>query len=342
MYDVIKWCGDHLQLLDQRKLPHQQQNYVCYQVADVITAIKLMVVRGAPAIGIAAAYGAVLAAKQYNKTASLLDNLAVLAAARPTAINLQWAVERMKKLVMGNEGEHLTELLLTEADRIFQQEITANQRMAAYGAELIAQPSNIPCNVLTHCNTGRLATGGSGTALAVISASYQQGLINQLFVDETRPWLQGSRLTCWELQQANIPFQLNADSAAAHLMKVEKVSWVIVGADRITANGDVANKIGTYSLAVLARYHQAKLMVVAPLSTCDLSLANGNEIPLEHREAGELCCLARQQLSPDNVVVNNPVFDITPAELVDFIVTEQGVVASPTKTKLEALFQGEG
>ncbi|MDE1462301.1 S-methyl-5-thioribose-1-phosphate isomerase [Spartinivicinus poritis] len=337
MYDVIKWCGDHLQLLDQRKLPVQQEYYLCYRVTDVIEAIKLMVVRGAPAIGITAAYGAVLAARQYN-AAELLSSLDLLAQARPTAINLHWAVERIKKRVIDHQGSQLDECLLAEANEIFQQEITANEQMAAYGAELIAQ-SNAPCNILTHCNTGRLATGGSGTALGVICRAYQQGLINQLFVDETRPWLQGSRLTCWELQQADIPFQLNVDGAAAHLIKTEKVSWVIVGADRITANGDVANKIGTYSLAVLARYHQAKLMVVAPLSTCDLSMASGSDIPLEYREATELCYLAERQLAPDSVAVNNPVFDITPAELVDFIVTEQGVVANPTVEKLKKLFE---
>lgn len=339
MYDVIKWCGDHLQLLDQRQLPNQQQYYQCYQVQDVIDAIQLMVVRGAPAIGIAAAYGAVLAASQHDAKKELLVSLSLLAQARPTAVNLAWAVGKMEKLVLKYDGCGVEKLLLAEANRIFQEEIVANKQMAAYGAGVIAKYTSCepPCNVLTHCNTGRLATGGSGTALGVICASYQQGLIRRVLVDETRPWLQGTRLTCWELQQAKIPFQLNVDSAAAHLMKMGKVSWVIVGADRITANGDVANKIGTYGLAVLARYHQAKFMVVAPFSTCDFSINCGNDISIERREAEELCVFAGQQLSPEGVNVSNPVFDVTPAELIDFIVTERGVVANPTQEKLMQL-----
>ncbi|HET8706515.1 MAG TPA: S-methyl-5-thioribose-1-phosphate isomerase, partial [Pseudomonadales bacterium] len=260
---AIDWCNQHLKLLDQRVLPHEEAYVVCADASSVADAIREMVVRGAPAIGISAAYGVVLAAQiRYAEQGArwkqaIAADIDVLWHARPTAVNLHWALKRMQSIISGLADEmDPVAALQEEAVRIHQEDIAANYAMGQSGAEVIANWGKSGRHLLTHCNTGSLATGGYGTALGVIRSAYHRGLVDHVHADETRPWMQGARLTVWELMQDNIPVSLNADSAAAYLMQQGKISWVIVGADRITANGDTANKIGTYSLAVLARYHK--------------------------------------------------------------------------------------
>jgi methylthioribose-1-phosphate isomerase len=264
-------------------------------------------------------------------------DLARLAAARPTAVNLCWALERMRQVMIGLEGDPYA-ALLAEAQTIHAQDLAANRAMAARGAALLAAGST----VLTHCNTGSLATGGYGTALGVIRTAYAAGNIKRVYADETRPWLQGARLTAWELVQDAIPVTLIADAAAAHLMRQGDVNWVIVGADRIAANGDLANKIGTYSLAVAARHHGVKFMAVAPSSSVDMALADGSRIPIEERAAHEVLALAGQEVAAAGAEAWNPAFDVTPAELIDVLVTERGVVFNPTREKMAGLMEGSG
>ncbi len=331
------WRDDSLFLLDQRRLP-AEQIWLEYDHPDnVAKAIKDMVVRGAPAIGITAAFGVVLAARQAWDLATehwkqvMTAPLAILAESRPTAVNLHWAIKRMTALYETlPDNESPEQALLTEAQAIHTEDIAANHAMGKLGAELIDPNST----VLTHCNAGALATGGFGTALGVIRQGYADGKIVQVYADETRPWLQGSRLTAWELQQDNIPVTLQAEGAAAALMATGKLDWVIVGADRITANGDVANKIGTYMLAIIAKYHGVKVMVVAPTSTIDWQLNSGSEIPIEQRPEYEVTMINDQQLAPEGVPALNPAFDVTPASLIDAIVTEAGVILSPSKEKM--------
>ena len=335
---AVQWIDDQLQLLDQRVLPQRVEYLRLADAASVAQAIKDMVVRGAPAIGIAAAYGVVLAARARYAHAptswkqGISADLKQLADSRPTAVNLFWALARMQSTIAVLDGDPRA-ALLAEAQRIHDEDIAANRRMGALGAELIAPGSGI----LTHCNTGSLATGGYGTALGVIRSAYAAGKVSEVFADETRPWLQGARLTAWELVQDHIPVTLLADSAAAYLMKLRKVQWVIVGADRITANGDVANKIGTYSLAVNAKRHDVKFMVVAPISTVDMKLASGDEIPIEQRPAAEVLSLGTQRVAADGAQAWNPSFDVTPAELIDAIVTEKGVIHGPNRERMRAL-----
>ena len=343
-YDKIRaleWGDDGLKLLDQRLLPRLEQWITFSDALGVAQAIRDMVVRGAPAIGIAAAYGVVLAAQQrYAESAEHWKNLIeedfrLLAESRPTAVNLFWALDRMKLKLTGLEGEPC-ESLLAEAKLIHAEDVAANICMAELGAALIDGPTA----VLTHCNAGALATGGVGTALGVIRAGYAAGRINHVFADETRPWLQGARLTAWEMVEENIPVTLLAEGAAATLMRQGKVTWVIVGSDRIAANGDVANKIGTYSLAVNARHHGVKFMVVAPTSTVDMAISSGDQIPIEQRPQDEVLTLAGTRIAPDAAHAWNPSFDVTPAELVDAIVTEKGVVEAPTAAKMAAMMAG--
>ncbi|MBB2494983.1 S-methyl-5-thioribose-1-phosphate isomerase [Aquipseudomonas ullengensis] len=340
---AIEWRDGTLYLLDQRLLP-QQEVWLAYDsAADVAEAIRAMVVRGAPAIGIAAAYGLVLGARArlaesdpYWQVA-LEDDFTVLAESRPTAVNLFWALERMReRLQRLKSGEAPLAALEAEAVGIHQSDREANLTMAQLGMELIRKHQGNSQNILTHCNTGALATGGFGTALGVIRAAYLEGLVERVYADETRPWLQGSRLTAWELLGEGIPVSVNADSAAAHLMKTRGITWVIVGADRITANGDVANKIGTYQLAVNAMHHGVRFMVVAPSSTIDMGLENGEDIPIEERDPRELLEVGGQRIAADVDAVN-PVFDVTPADLIDAIVTEKGVVERPDAAKMAQL-----
>ncbi len=344
LYDrirAIEWEGDRLKLLDQRHLPGREHYLHLETLPDTAQAIRDMVVRGAPAIGIAAAYAVVLAARRHyrldplNWAKAIQPDLDLLAAARPTAVNLGWAVARMRAAINAGIAGDPVALLLKEARLIHAEDIAANQRMGALGADLIAAGSG----VLTHCNTGALATGGYGTALGVIRAGVAQGRIAAVYAGETRPWLQGARLTAWELAQEGIPVSLIADAAAAHLMRCGHVHWVVVGADRIAANGDVANKIGTYGLAISARHHGVKFMVVAPTSSIDLATANGNAIVIENRNEEEILGFNGQRHTPANARAWNPAFDITPALLIDVIATEKGVVFTPTGEKIRALMQ---
>ncbi|MEJ2619143.1 MAG: S-methyl-5-thioribose-1-phosphate isomerase [Candidatus Thiodiazotropha sp.] len=338
--DAIIWHENRLFLLDQRVLPEQVTFVALNSATETAKAISEMVVRGAPAIGVTAAYGMVLAARQAFESnasqwrANMLDEVDELRRSRPTAVNLFWAIERMLRLIEALPGEgDPSELLLDEAKAIHQQDIAANRTMGDLGAELISSGSR----VITHCNAGALATGGYGTALGVIRSAFTHGKLTRVYADETRPWLQGARLTAWELLQDKIPVTLLADGAAASLMRQGEVDWVIVGSDRIAANGDVANKIGTYHLAVAAKYHNLKVMVVAPTSTIDLSLPSGEQIPIEVRDGAEIESCGRWRVAATGVKVWNPVFDVTPAGLVDAIVTEKGVVHAPNREKMQNL-----
>ncbi|MBN4080114.1 S-methyl-5-thioribose-1-phosphate isomerase [Beggiatoa alba] len=342
----VKWVGNQLLLLDQRGLPDKVA-YLSYTTcADVAKAITDMVVRGAPAIGITAAYAVVLAAGEAIEGASssrdwqqvIQPLVEKLSKARPTAVNLHWAIARMQKCISGlvsTENKEVIEALLCEAMAIHQEDIQANITMGDLASDLL--PEN--CSVLTHCNAGALATGGYGTALGVIRSGVAKGKITSVYADETRPWLQGARLTAWELLQDNIPVTLIADSAAAYLMQQDKIQWIVVGSDRIAANGDVANKIGTYALAVAAKYHGIKFMVVAPTSTIDMNMPSGEGIPIETRSTDEVLALMGQRIAAEGANSWNPVFDITPASLVDAIVTEKGVVERPTAAKILAMMQ---
>ena len=339
---AVFWSDDHVCLLDQRQLPQKKEYLDFYDVKSLAHAITRMVVRGAPAIGITAAYGVVLAAREAirqdpDRWQDFMDSpLKILEQARPTAVNLHWALERMRSR-FSSVGTEPEQKLLAEAIAIHEEDIAANMKMGELGAALIQDTSQ----VLTHCNAGALATGGYGTALGVIRSAHGQGLINNVYVCETRPWLQGARLTAWELQQDNIPVTLIADSAASHLFKQGQVGWVIVGADRIAANGDVANKIGTYALAVSARYHGIQFMVVAPTSTIDRQAATGSAIPLEERAADEISHYNGHVIAPGGVSAWNPAFDITPADLIDVIVTEEGAIHMPDEVKISGLFDPE-
>ena len=342
---AVEWDDHRLRLIDQRVLPARVENLYLGNVNDVASAITDMVVRGAPAIGITAAYGVVLAARQrfqqdgaqWQRT--IQQDFQTLKAARPTAVNLAWAVDKLATIIAGMDSQSDPEAVLLEiAKRIHADDIAANHTMGRLGAALI-QPGS---NVLTHCNTGALATGGYGTALGVVRAGYASGVIKDVYADETRPWLQGARLTAWELVQEKIPVTLIADGAAAFLMQQGRVQWVIVGADRIAANGDVANKIGTYSAAVAARHHGVKFMVVAPSSTVDMQTTGGADIPIETRAQEELLMCGDQCMAPEGAQAWNPVFDVTPAELVDVIVTERGVVETPTAAKIAAMMAETG
>lgn len=326
----VEWASEGIDLIDQRVLPHEFKVNHYADVRSLSQAITDMVVRGAPAIGITAAYGVVLAAREaYAQSGdkwreAIEDDLALLVVSRPTAVNLQWAITRMSGLFDSIEGDP-EPVLLAEAMSLHDEDIAANIHMGELGAALIEDD----CQVLTHCNAGALATGGYGTALGVIRTAYMQGKIASVYVCETRPWLQGARLTAWELQQDNIPTTLLTDSAACHLYSQGDIKWVIVGADRIAANGDVCNKIGTYTHAVTARHHGVRVMVVAPTSTIDLNTRSGQEIPIEQREKEEILNFSGVKIAPENVSVWNPAFDVTPADLIDVIVTEKGIIEAP-------------
>lgn len=337
---AIVWRDGHLYLLDQRLLPKREVYLSLNSIEEVTNAIRDMVVRGAPAIGISAAYGVAIgardrfAANPISWSQDLYPDLENLAHARPTAVNLAWALKRMKALIMQlPDGHDPFPKLLAEAEAIHAEDAEANRRMGALGAELIDSPTE----VITHCNAGALATGGYGTALGVIRTAHAAGNVTHVWADETRPWLQGSRLTTWELQKDNIPVTLLADAAAAMRMQSGQIGWVIVGADRIAANGDVANKIGTYQLAITASYHKVCFMVVAPISTIDLKTVRGADIPIEERPPQELLGCNGQMIAPNGVAAWNPVFDITPAALVTALVTERGVVLAPNAEKLARL-----
>jgi methylthioribose-1-phosphate isomerase len=316
----IRWRGDRLELLDQRLLPDQAVYLTCRTAAEVAAAIRDMVVRGAPAIGCAAAFGIALEKKSGRPLEAAFK---ALAASRPTAINLFWALERMKK----------AEDLEAEAIAIYEEDLAANRAIGRFGAELIRERSR----VMTHCNTGALATAGYGTALGVIRAAKGKNI--SVIANETRPYLQGARLTAWELVREGIPCTLITDSMAGHLMSRGEVDVVIVGADRIAANGDVANKIGTYPLAVLAKRHGIPFYVAAPLSTFDPNISDGSQIPIEERPAAEVTGYRGTRWAPEGVSVRNPAFDVTPAELITAIISEKGIASPPYRESIAALLK---
>jgi methylthioribose-1-phosphate isomerase len=332
-----------LEMVDQTRLPAVFE-YLSYDsAAGVADGIRRMVVRGAPAIGVAAAYGVALEALRLQSQAGAVFNSAldtgfeVLAQSRPTAVNLFWALDRMQRcrsLHAQDSPSKLAAALLTEAKAIHEEDVRINQQMGEHGAVLLADGAH----VLTHCNAGALATAGHGTALGVIRSAVAAGKRISVIADETRPFLQGARLTAWEMVQEGIPVTLITDNMAGHLMARGEVDAVIVGTDRVAANGDVANKIGTYMVAVLAARHGIPFYVACPLSTIDLSVASGDQIPIEERAASEVTGFRETQWAAAGVQVRNPSFDVTPAELVSAIITEKGVVHSPDEDKLRALF----
>lgn len=333
-------------LLDQTLLPEREEYLRCREVADVVDAIRRLAVRGAPALGVAGAYAVVLAAARSRATGAetfregMARDLAMIRAARPTAVNLPWAVDRMAKVLAAWDGMDLDgarAALLAEARRIDQEDVAACRAMGRHGAALLPDPAV----VLTHCNAGALATAGIGTALAVIYEAHESGKKVHVLSDETRPLLQGARLTAWECKKRGVPVTLLCDNAAGWIMSQGKVDCIVVGADRIAANGDVANKIGTYSIAVLARENGVPFYVAAPTSTLDLSLRSGSEIPIEERAADEVTRPRGVRIAPEGVPVLNPAFDVTPARLVTAIVTERGVHRPPYETSLRLAKSGE-
>ena len=339
---AITYADGTLGLLDQTRLPLESHVVELRDYREAIQAVQQMRVRGAPALGVVAAYAMVMAANNIDiaDTSQFLTGLreagAEIAAARPTAVNMAWAVEQMLE-VAGRQADvgQIRSQLLAEAQRIHQEDEGANRRMGSHGIELMPEGGA----VLTHCNTGALATAGYGTALGVIRAAWEHGKRFQVFATETRPFLQGARLTAWELVQLQIPATLLVDSAAGMLMRRGEVSCVIVGADRIAANGDTANKIGTYSLAVLSKENGLPFYVAAPTSTVDLSLSSGDEIPIEERAAAEVTCFGGVRTAPEGIEVRNPAFDVTPHRYIDAIVTEQGVVRPPYLESLSLAVQ---
>lgn len=344
----VKWSDEGVLMLDQRLLPTEEKWLTLRTYDEVAAGIKGMVVRGAPAIGVSAAYGVALAAKTFVGTA--VDDLAeeidyasdVLAKTRPTAVNLFWAIDRMKRTFAqakaeGKSVSEIKQVLLDDAKAIHDEDIEAQGLIAKFGGELIANDST----VLTHCNAGALATGGVwGTALGVIRGAVDQGKNVSVIADETRPYLQGARLTAWELMEDDIPVTLITDNMSGHIMKKGGVQAVVVGSDRIAANGDVANKVGTYMVAVLAQRHGIPFYVAAPLSTVDLNCPTGDDIPIEERDRIEVTHVKGNQLAPDGVGVSNYAFDVTPNDLVTAIITEKGVARAPYTESLKKQFEG--
>ena len=334
MIAPIRWQDGRLVLLDQRRLPGELVERAYADWREVADAIRTLAVRGAPAIGVAAAFGVVLAARASRAgdgdglAAELAEAIAGLAATRPTAVNLFWALDRMRRTIAVSRGmarAALADRLVAEAQAILDEDLAANRAMGAHGAALVPAGARI----LTHCNAGALATAGYGTAVGVIRAAQERGLVKLVWVDETRPVMQGSRLTAWEMVQEGIPHRLISDVAAAFVMRRGEVDLVVTGADRIAANGDTANKIGTYGLAVLARHHGIPFYVAAPMSTVDPSIASGAEIVIEERDAAEVRGVAGRETAPAESPVFNPAFDVTPAELITAIITERGVFRPP-------------
>lgn len=339
---AVEWIGEEqgfLQLIDQTLLPGELRLLECKDVDTVWEAIKMLRVRGAPAIGISAAYGVVLAQCQSNESLAQAARRTAdyLATSRPTAVNLFWALDRMRGVVEQHaENSQLRKHLLAEARAIHSEDRDMCHAIGKHGANLLANNAT----VITHCNAGGLATAEYGTALSVMFTCQDQGKRLQVFADETRPLWQGARLTAWELQQRGIPVTVICDSMAAHVMQTQEVSAVIVGADRITARGDAANKIGTYSLAVNARYHNVPFYVAAPSSTFDLALVDGADIPIEQRDRQEVVAPQGLSIAPKDVDVYNPAFDVTPAELITALITEKGVIQPVTEDNVRQHLQG--
>jgi len=346
MIPTIRWEDNCIYIIDQRKLPKKREWLVCYTLQDVIAAIREMAIRGAPAIGVAAAMGLALGSQSIKTEKygvfrrGFLEMAQQMESARPTAANLRWAIERMIKLVErmhNNNVEEIKKAIKKESQIILERDIEINLKIGHNGLELIPDKATI----LTHCNAGALATCGYGTALGIIRAAYEVGKDIRVIVDETRPLLQGMRLTAFELMEENIPVTVIVDSAAGYLIRKKMVDLVITGADRIASNGDVANKIGSYQLAVIAKENKIPFYVAAPLSTFDLDLKNGDLIPIEEREPGEVISFAGHQLGPEGVDAFNPAFDITPSRYISAIITERGVLKSPYKSGIRNLFGAE-
>lgn len=340
-FKTIEWGGDYIKILDQRRLPLEVRYLICRDVSSLIKSIKTMAIRGAPAIGIAGAMGVALSAKKIrtnNPKVFKEETLKVcyhIVQTRPTAVNLFWAIKRMEKII-GNSSLSIKEAkikLEEEALKIYKEDIEINRRIGEIGKNLIKNGSG----VLTHCNAGALATAGYGTALGVIYTAWNEGKKFHVYVDETRPMLQGARLTAWELSQAKIPFTVLTDNMSGWLMKNGKINLIMVGADRISANGDVANKIGTYSLAVLGNYHRIPFYVVAPTSTIDLQIESGDRIPIEERPPKEVTHFGSRRIVPRGIRVFNPAFDITPHGLIDAIITEMGILRKPFRIGLRKI-----
>jgi len=330
-------------MIDQRKIPGKIEWYICRGYQDVISAIQKMVIRGAPAIGVAAAMGLAKGAGSIqtksidqfkNRFKEISDKMLM---ARPTAVNLRWSIERIGRILEDSEGRSVAEIknrIKKEADKILLEDIAINQKIGRHGQKLIPKKATI----ITHCNAGALATAGYGTALGVVRAAFEAGKKIKVIADETRPWLQGLRLTAFELMEDNIPVTVIADNAAGSLLRRGKIDVAVTGADRIASNGDVANKIGTYSLAVLAKENGVPFYVAAPLSTIDLKMKNGDSIEIEERASEEITRVMGQLIGPENVSAYNPVFDITPAKYVSGIITEKGVARPPYRSSLKKLF----
>ncbi|NDU87911.1 MAG: S-methyl-5-thioribose-1-phosphate isomerase [Ferrovum sp.] len=341
--ETLRWANGTLEMIDQRILPAIFK-YIAYDSASsVAEGIRSMVVRGAPAIGVAAAYGVALealrlqGASQADFANGMESGFAVLAQSRPTAVNLFWGMERMRRVWAGMAGQDnyaVAQRLLTEAHEILMEDVRINRAMGAHGAELLPDGAR----VLTHCNAGALATAGHGTALGVIRSAVEAGKRISVIADETRPFLQGARLTAWEMVQENIPVTLITDNMSGHMMSQSEVDAVVVGTDRVAGNGDVANKIGTYMVAVLAQRHGIPFYVACPLSTIDRSITSGAHIPIEERAADEVTGFRECQWAAQGVKVRNPAFDVTPAELVTALITEKGVVHHPNSERILKLF----
>jgi len=348
MLPTIAREADAVVMIDQRKLPAQETYVRCKTAAEVAKAIRTMVIRGAPAIGVAAAMGIALGMRKSKATgtqkfAAEFQNVCdLMAATRPTAVNLFWAIDRMKRtfsaaVQSGESVDQIKDRLDREAALIHDEDVASCRAMGAFGAEVVPRDAKI----LTHCNAGALATAGYGTALGVIRGAVEQGKSVAVFADETRPFLQGARLTAWELVRDGIDTTVITDNMAGALMRQGKVNFVVVGADRIAANGDTANKIGTYSVAVLAREHQIPFYVAAPLSTIDLNTPDGQHIPIEERNSKEVTHVGGSRLAPDGAHVWNPAFDVTPNNLIAGIITERGIFRAPYNESLARAFSGE-
>jgi methylthioribose-1-phosphate isomerase len=339
---TLEWTDAGVRFIDQTKLPTEETYVTCKSYQEVAGAIKTMIVRGAPAIGVSAAMGIALGVRDSKaQTAEELDRqfqeiCQVLGATRPTAVNLFWAIRRMQGKFAQLRDKPIADIkrgLIDEAHRIYVEDIAANEAMGKHGAVLLPSSGS----VLTHCNAGALCAAGYGTALGVIRAAIEAGKQIHVFADETRPFLQGSRLTAWELMKDNIPTTVISDNMAGAIMRQGKIDAVVVGADRIAANGDVANKIGTYTVAILAKEHRIPFYVAAPTSTVDLGTPDGSRIPIEQRASVEVTHMAGKQIAPDGVGVENPAFDVTPHEYVSAIITERGIARAPYGESLKAL-----
>jgi methylthioribose-1-phosphate isomerase len=335
---TIEWTAAGVVMIDQTRLPREVVYVTCKTYEEVASAIQTMIIRGAPAIGVAAAMGVALGAKQIagDADAHMERVFTTLAATRPTAVNLFWGIERMRRVYAGLRGKPLGEIqagLAEEAQAVMREDIDICRRLGAHGAPLVPDGKT----VLTHCNAGALATAGYGTALGVIRAAIEAGKTIDVYADETRPFLQGARLTAWELQQDGIPTTLITDNMAGHFLKSGRIGCVVVGADRIAANGDTANKIGTYSVAVLAKENNVPFYIAAPISTVDLKTATGDGIPIEERNAKEVTEVYGVHIAPDGIAARHPAFDVTPARYIAGIITEHGVARAPFEQSLKEL-----